>query len=102
MIGKNCGFSKNSGSFTCAAFVKISTSSDLNPFFWAIPAAKGFITPTSIPIVLKHTARPAVTYVFPTSVSVPVINSEFNNNLVDFYEFIDNIQEITSPDPSKL
>jgi hypothetical protein len=36
------------------------------------------MTPTSTPILRIATAKPAVMYVFPTSVSVPVMNSDFN------------------------
>ena len=52
--------------------------------FCGIPAAKGFITPTSIPIFLKVTAKPAVKYVLPTSVSDPVTNNDFMNNYGNF------------------
>ena len=76
-MGKNCGFNNSSGSSTLEEFNKISTSSDLNPFFCFTPAAKGFITPTSMSIFRKVIANPAVMYVFPTSVSVPVMKIDF-------------------------
>jgi hypothetical protein len=39
------------------------------------PVSMGFITPTSYPLVRKATASAAVTTVFPTPVSVPVIKT---------------------------
>ena len=74
---------------TLAEFDKISTSSDLNPFFCFTPAANGFITPTSVPIFRNVIANPAVMYVLPTSVSVPVMKIDFNI-LLNFYPLINS------------
>ena len=79
ILEKNCGFTNDSGSLICAALDKNFQHLQIcNLFFCLSPAANGFIIPISTFIFRKVIANPAVMYVLPTSVSVPVINNDFN------------------------